>query len=157
MVQGRDHPRYGTLGDFRKFLVEAHNRGMRVITELVLNHTSDQHEWFKRSRKAKPGTPWRDFYVWSDDPLKYPDARIIFTDFEKSNWAYDPIARSYYWHRFYAHQPDLNFNNPAVVNALISVLDFWFGMGVDGMRLDAVPYLFERDGTNCENLPETYQ
>jgi maltose alpha-D-glucosyltransferase / alpha-amylase len=153
----RIHPQYGTLADFKKFLREAHTRGMRVITELVLNHTSDQHEWFKKSRKAKPGTPWRDFYVWSDTPEKYKDARIIFTDFETSNWAWDPVAKAYYWHRFYSHQPDLNFDNPEVIKALLKVLDYWFEMGVDGMRLDAIPYLFEREGTNCENLPETYR
>jgi maltose alpha-D-glucosyltransferase/alpha-amylase len=151
------HPQYGTMRDFKTFLHEAHLRGIRVITELVLNHTSDQHEWFKKSRKAKPGSVWRDFYVWSDSPEKYKDARIIFTDFEKSNWSWDAEAKAYYWHRFYSHQPDLNFDNPAVVKAVLKAMDYWFEMGVDGMRLDAVPYLFEREGTNCENLPETYQ
>ncbi len=150
------HPAYGTLRDFQVFLREAHKRGLKVITELVFNHTSDQHEWFQRSRRAAPGSSWRDFYVWSDTPEKYKDARIIFTDFEASNWTYDPVAKAYYWHRFYSHQPDLNFDNPAVRRAMLRVLDFWAGLGVDGFRLDAVPYLFERDGTNCENLPETH-
>jgi len=150
------HPSYGTLADFRAFLREAHRRGIRVITELVLNHTSDQHAWFQRARRAKPGTMWRDFYVWSDTVNKYKDARIIFKDFESSNWTWDPIANAYYWHRFYHHQPDLNFDNPEVQRALLSVLNFWLGMGVDGLRLDAVPYLYEREGTNCENLPETH-
>ncbi len=151
------NPDYGTLADFREFLREAHARGIRVITELVLNHTSDQHAWFQKSRRAKPGSVWRDFYVWSDSPDRYPDARIIFKDFESSNWSWDPVAKAYYWHRFYSHQPDLNFDNPRVHKALLRVLDFWFGMGVDGLRLDAIPYLYEREGTNCENLPETYE
>ncbi len=154
---GRVHPQYGTVQDFRKLLKEAHARGLRVITELVLNHTSDQHEWFKRSRKAPRGSKWRDFYVWSETAEKYKDARVIFTDFETSNWAWDPVAKEYYWHRFYSHQPDLNFDNPQVVKAMLRVVDFWFEMGVDGMRLDAVPYLYEREGTNCENLPETFR
>jgi maltose alpha-D-glucosyltransferase / alpha-amylase len=151
------HPDYGTLRDFQDFLRGAHQLGMRVITELVLNHTSDQHPWFQKARRSKPGSPWRDFYVWSDTPDKYPDARIIFKDFETSNWSRDPIAKAYYWHRFYSHQPDLNFDNPRVHQAMFRVIDFWLGMGVDGLRLDAVPYLFEREGTNCENLPETYE
>jgi maltose alpha-D-glucosyltransferase/alpha-amylase len=151
------HPDYGTLRDFQDFLRGAHLLGMRVITELVLNHTSDQHPWFQKARRSKPGSPWRDFYVWSDTPDKYADARIIFKDFETSNWSRDPIAKSYYWHRFYAHQPDLNFDNPRVHEAMFRVIDFWLGMGVDGLRLDAVPYLYEREGTNCENLPETYE
>ncbi|HJV35363.1 maltose alpha-D-glucosyltransferase, partial [Geomonas sp.] len=151
------HPDYGTLRDFQDFLRGAHALGMRVITELVLNHTSDQHPWFQKARHAKPGSPWRDFYVWSDTPDKYADARIIFKDFETSNWSRDPVAKSYYWHRFYAHQPDLNFDNPRVHDAMFRVIDFWLGMGVDGLRLDAVPYLYEREGTNCENLPETYE
>ena len=150
------HPSYGTLADFRRFLREAHKRGLRVINELVLNHTSDQHPWFRRARRAAPGTPSRDFYVWSDTPDGYAEARIIFKDFESSNWAWDPVAQAYYWHRFYSHQPDLNFENPDVWRAMFKTVDFWLGMGVDGMRLDAVPYLFEREGTNCENLPETY-
>jgi maltose alpha-D-glucosyltransferase/alpha-amylase len=150
------HPDYGTLRDFKEFLRKAHERGIRVITELVINHTSDQHPWFKQSRHAKKDSHWRNFYVWSDTPDKYKDARIIFKDFETSNWAWDPVAKAYYWHRFYSHQPDLNYDNPHVKKAVFRVLDFWFGMGVDGLRLDAVPYLFEREGTNCENLPETY-
>ena len=150
------NPSYGTLGDFKAFLKEAHRRGIRVITELVINHTSDQHPWFQRSRRAKPGSPWRDFYVWSDTPDKYRDARIIFKDFETSNWAWDPEANAYYWHRFFSHQPDLNFENPAVHEALMKALDFWMDMGVDAFRLDAIPYLFEREGTTSENLPETH-
>ncbi|HWV57326.1 MAG TPA: maltose alpha-D-glucosyltransferase [Longimicrobiales bacterium] len=151
------HPIYGTLSDFRHFLREAHARGIRVITELVINHTSDQHPWFQRARRARRGSPWRDFYVWSDSPDRYRDARIIFQDFESSNWAWDPVAGQYYWHRFYRQQPDLNFDNPRVHRAVQRAMDFWFRMGVDGMRLDAVPYLYEREGTNCENLPETHQ
>lgn len=151
------NPDYGTLKDFRDFLREAHKRGLRVITELVLNHTSDQHPWFQRARTAKPGSVWRDFYVWSDTPEKYKDTRIIFLDFEPSNWTWDPVAKAYFWHRFYSHQPDLNFENPQVHKALFRVIDFWFQMGVDGLRLDAVPYLYEREGTNCENLPETHE
>ncbi len=150
------HPDYGTLADFKRFLAAAHDRGMRVITELVLNHTSDQHAWFQRARHAKPGSAARNFYVWSDTTDRYREARIIFQDFELSNWSWDPVARAYFWHRFYSHQPDLNFDNPKVHEALFKVLDYWFAMGVDGMRLDAIPYLYERDGTNCENLPETY-
>ena len=150
------HPAYGTLRDFQLFLREAHNRGLRVITELVLNHTSDQHVWFQRSRRAPPGSRWRNFYVWSDSPERYSDARIIFKDFETSNWTWDPVAKAYFWHRFYSHQPDLNFDNPEVRAAMQNAMDFWLDMGVDGLRLDAVPYLFERDGTNCENLPETH-
>ena len=150
------HPAYGTLRDFQEFLAAAHERRIRVITELVLNHTSDQHEWFQKSRRAQPGTNWRNHYVWSDDPSKYSDARIIFKDFETSNWSWDPVANAYYWHRFYAHQPDLNYDSPAVRQKMLKVLDFWMNMGVDGLRLDAVPYLFEREGTDCENLPETH-
>jgi maltose alpha-D-glucosyltransferase/alpha-amylase len=150
------HPNYGTLTDFRDFLDAAHRRGLRVITELVINHTSDQHPWFQRARQAPPGSPERDFYVWSDTQDRYADARIIFKDFERSNWTWDPVANAYYWHRFYSHQPDLNFDNPAVWEALTPVLDFWLSLGVDGMRLDAIPYLYEREGTNCENLPETH-
>ena len=151
------HPAYGTLKDFQKFLREAHRRGLKVITELVLNHSSDQHVWFQRSRRAAPGSKWRNFYVWSDTPEKYKDARIIFKDFENSNWTWDPIAKAYYWHRFYSHQPDLNWDNPEVREAMFAAMDFWFDMGVDGLRLDAVPYLYEREGTNCENLPETHE
>ncbi len=150
------NPDYNTLKDFRELLKQAHDRGIRVITELVLNHTSDQHPWFQRARRAKPGSRYRDWYVWSDAPDKYLDARIIFQDFESSNWSWDPVAKAYYWHRFYAHQPDLNFDNPQVRKEMFKVLDFWFGMGVDGLRLDAVPYLYEREGTNCENLTETH-
>ena len=150
------HPHYGKREDIARLLREAHRRGMRVITELVLNHTSAEHPWFQRARRAPPGSPERDFYVWSDTPALYQDTRIIFQDYETSNWAWDPVAKAYYWHRFYTHQPDLNFDNPAVHEALFGVLDFWFEMGVDGMRLDAVPYLYEREGTSCENLPETH-
>jgi maltose alpha-D-glucosyltransferase / alpha-amylase len=150
------HPAYGTLRDFQTFLREAHNRGLRVITELVMNHTSDQHVWFQRSRRAAPGSRWRNYYVWSDSPERYTEARIIFKDFETSNWTWDPLAKAYYWHRFYAHQPDLNFDNPEVHTAMFNAVDFWLAMGVDGLRLDAVPYLYERDGTSCENLPETH-
>jgi maltose alpha-D-glucosyltransferase/alpha-amylase len=153
---GQIHPDYGTLSDFKRFLKEAHARSMRVITELVLNHTSDQHAWFQRARNAKAGSAARDFYVWSDTTDRYPDARVIFQDFELSNWAWDPVARAYFWHRFYSHQPDLNFDNPRVHSALLKILDFWFALGVDGVRLDAIPYLYQREGTNCENLPETY-
>jgi maltose alpha-D-glucosyltransferase/alpha-amylase len=150
------HPSVGTLDDFRELLTEAHARGLKVITELVLNHTSDQHPWFERARHAAPGTPERDFYVWSDDPDKWSDARIIFQDYETSNWTWDPVAKAYFWHRFFSHQPDLNFDNPQVQVAMLEVVDFWFALGVDGMRLDAVPYLYERAGTTCENLPETH-
>ena len=161
------NPNFGTLQDFRAFLAAAHDRGLRVITELVINHTSDQNPWFQKSRRAVAGlaeravdagdpTDYRDFYVWSDTPDKYPEARIIFKDFESSNWAWDPLARAYYWHRFYSHQPDLNFDNPAVHQALEKVCDYWLEMGVDGLRLDAIPYLYEREETNCENLPETH-
>ena len=150
------HPSYGTLADFKAFLREAHRRGLRVITELVVNHTSDQHPWFQKARRAKPGSPARDFYVWSETPDRYRDARIIFKDFEKSNWTWDPVAKQYYWHRFYSHQPDLNYDNPEVRRAVLDVADFWLEMGVDGMRLDAVPYLVEREGTSCENLAESH-
>ena len=151
------HPSYGNLRDFRNFLREAHRRGLHVITELVLNHTSDQHPWFQRARRAPPGSPKRNFYVWSDSPNRYLDARIIFKDFEASNWSFDAEAGQYFWHRFYSHQPDLNFDNPEVRRAMAQVIDFWMEMGVDGLRLDAVPYLFEREGTNCENLPPTFE
>ncbi|HSU52668.1 MAG TPA: maltose alpha-D-glucosyltransferase, partial [Candidatus Dormibacteraeota bacterium] len=147
---------YGNLKDFRILLHEAHKRHLRVITELVVNHTSDQHPWFQRARQAAPGSTWRDYYVWSETPDRYKEARIIFRDFEHSNWSWDPVARAYYWHRFYSHQPDLNYDHPPVVREITRVLDFWFDLGVDGLRLDAVPYLFERDGTSCENLPETH-
>jgi maltose alpha-D-glucosyltransferase/alpha-amylase len=150
------NPSYGTLDDFKEFLDAAHQRGLRVITELVINHTSDQHPWFQRARRAPPGSPERDFYVWSDTPDKYQGVRIIFQDFEPSNWSWDPLAKAYFWHRFYAHQPDLNYDNPAVHDAILPLVDYWLDMGVDGMRLDAVPYLYEREGTSCENLPETH-
>ncbi len=151
------HPVYGTVADVRRFVREAHRRGLRVITELVCNHTSDQHPWFQRARRAKPGSPWRDFYVWSDTSDRYREAPVIFKDFEASNWTWDPVAGAYYWHRFYSHQPDLNFDNPRVRRAILGVVDFWLEMGIDGLRLDAVPYLFEREGTTCDNLPETHR
>ncbi len=150
------HPDYGTLKDFEELLAEAHRRGLKVITELVLNHTSDQHPWFQRARRAPKGSVERDFYVWSDDPDKYKEARIIFADTKNSNWSWDPIAQQYFWHRFYGHQPDLNFDNPEVQKAVFRVVDFWLEMGIDGMRLDAITYLYEREGTNCESLPETH-
>ena len=151
------HPSYGSLRDFRHFLRAAHSRGMRVITELVLAHTSDVHPWFRRAREAAPGSAFRDFYVWSDTPERYKDARIIFSDFEVSNWTYDPVAGAYFWHRFYSHQPSLNYDSPLVRQAMFDVVDFWLSMGVDGLRLDAVPYLYAREGTTCENLPETFE
>jgi maltose alpha-D-glucosyltransferase/alpha-amylase len=150
------HPMYGTLADFKTFLREAHRHGLRVIIELVLNHTSDQHPWFQRACRAKPGSRQRNFYVWSDDPQKYKDASIIFKDVEVSNWTLDPVAKTYFWHRFFSHQPDLNFDNPEVHEQIFKVVDFWLDLGVDGLRLDAVPYLYEREGTTCENLPETH-
>ncbi len=150
------HPDCGTLEDFKLFLAEAHERGLRVVTELVINHTSDQHPWFQRARRSPPGSRWRSYYVWSDTAEQYDEARIIFKDFETSNWAWDPVAKGYYWHRFYSHQPDLNFDSPDVRKEVFRALDFWFEMGVDGVRLDAIPYLYERPGTNCENLPETH-
>jgi maltose alpha-D-glucosyltransferase/alpha-amylase len=150
------HPSYGTLEDFRVFLRAAHDRGLRVVTELVLNHTSDQHPWFVESRSSRE-SPKRDYYVWSDTDDKYRDVRIIFCDTEKSNWAWDPSSKSYYWHRFFSHQPDLNFANPAVREEIWGVMKFWLDEGVDGFRVDAVPYLFEREGTSCENLPETHE
>ena len=149
------HASYGTLADFRKFLGSAHDRGIRVIIEMVLNHTSDQHPWFQESRSSRDN-PRRDWYVWSDTDTRYKGARIIFLDTEKSNWAWDPISKSFYWHRFFSHQPDLNYDNPAVREQMWNVMKFWLEMGVDGFRLDAVPYLVEREGTNCENLPETH-
>ncbi len=151
------NPAYGTIEDVRRFVQEAHRRGLRVITELVVNHTSDQHPWFQRARRAPKGSPERDFYVWSDSADKYAGTRIIFKDFESSNWAWDSVAQQYYWHRFYSHQPDLNFANPAVRRAVLDTCSFWMRLGVDGMRLDAVPYLYEREGTSCENLPETHE
>jgi maltose alpha-D-glucosyltransferase / alpha-amylase len=150
------HPAYGCLDDFRRFLDECKRRDLRVITELVLNHTSDQHPWFQCSRLSPPGSRWRDYYVWSDTPGKYAGVRIIFNDFETSNWTWDEAAGAYYFHRFYSHQPDLNFDSPDVRQSVFETVDFWFSLGVDGLRLDAAPYLFEREGTNCENLPETH-
>jgi len=149
------HPSYGTLEDFRKFLESAHERGIRVIIEFVANHTSDQHPWFKESRSS-PDNPRRDWYVWSDTDTRYKGTRIIFLDTEKSNWAWDPISKAFYWHRFFSHQPDLNYDNPAVREEMWNVMKFWLEMGVDAFRLDAIPYLVEREGTNCENLPETH-
>jgi len=151
------HPSYGTLEDFQEFLDASHARGMQVLIELVINHSSDQHPWFEAARAAPAGSPERDFYVWSDTDQHYPDARIIFTDTEKSNWTWDAKAQAYYWHRFFSHQPDLNFDNPAVVAEVVRIMRFWLDMGVDSLRLDAIPYLVERDGTNCENLPETHR
>ncbi|PKL45421.1 MAG: maltose alpha-D-glucosyltransferase [Candidatus Riflebacteria bacterium HGW-Riflebacteria-1] len=150
------HPSYGTLADFKHFLHEAHSRNLRVIIELVINHTSDTHPWFQESRRAAKGSSARNYYVWNDDDNKFSDARIIFTDTETSNWSWDPVAKAYYWHRFFSHQPDLNFHNPQVVKKLIAAMRFWLDMGVDGLRLDAIPYLCEREGTSCENLPETH-
>jgi maltose alpha-D-glucosyltransferase/alpha-amylase len=150
------HPSYGTMDDVKSFLAAAHERDLQVVIELVINHTSDQHPWFQRARHALPGSPERDYYVWSDSDQKYKDARIIFTDTEKSNWTWDPIAKAYYWHRFFSHQPDLNFDNPQVMEEVLSVMRFWLDLGADGIRLDAIPYLVERDGTICENLPETH-
>ncbi|MCM0638426.1 maltose alpha-D-glucosyltransferase [Cellulomonas wangsupingiae] len=149
-------PQYGTLDDFRTLVTECHRRGMRIVVDLVMNHTSDQHPWFHASR-SDPDGPYGDFYVWSDDNTRYQDARIIFVDTETSNWTFDPVRRQYFWHRFFSHQPDLNFENPRVVDAMLDVARFWLHLGVDGFRLDAVPYLFEAEGTNCENLPETHE
>lgn len=150
------HPSYGTLEDFQTFLHAAHDRGLQVMIELVVNHTSDQHEWFQKARQAPAGSPERDFYVWSDTDDKYKEARIIFTDTEKSNWTWDPVAKAYYWHRFFSHQPDLNYDNPQVLQEVLRIMRFWLDMGVDGLRIDAIPYLVEREGTSCENLPETH-
>jgi trehalose synthase len=151
------NPTYGTRADFQHFVREAHRRNLRVITELIINHTSDQHAWFQAARRAPAGSRKRDWYVWSDDPKRYSGTRIIFTDTEKSNWAWDDVAQAFYWHRFFSHQPDLNFDNPQVRKALFRVMRFWADMGVDGFRLDAIPYLCEREGTNNENLPETHE
>jgi len=150
------HPSYGTLEDFKRFLDAAHERRLHVVIEFVLNHTSDEHAWFQRARKAPPGSVERDYYVWSDTDTKYGEARIIFVDNERSNWTWDPVAQSYYWHRFFHHQPDLNYDNPAVLRELLRIVDFWLELGVDGFRLDAVPYLVEREGTSCENLAQTH-
>ena len=149
------HPDYGTIDDFKRLIIEAHRRGIRILTELVVNHTSDQHPWFQEARRDAY-SPKRDYYVWSDADDKYKGTRIIFTDTERSNWTWDPVAKAYFWHRFFSHQPDLNYDNPAVQEEMLNVMRFWLDMGVDGFRCDAVPYLFEREGTNCENLPETH-
>jgi maltose alpha-D-glucosyltransferase/alpha-amylase len=150
------NPCYGTLNDFKLFLDAAHKRGMQVLIELVINHTSDQHPWFQAARRAPAGSAERDFYVWSPDNQRYKDARIIFTDTEKSNWTWDEVAGAYYWHRFFSHQPDLNFDSPVVMEEVLKAMRFWLDLGVDALRMDAIPYLYERDGTNCENLPETH-
>jgi maltose alpha-D-glucosyltransferase / alpha-amylase len=150
------NPAFGTMHDFRAFVKAAHERGLRVLIELVVNHTSDQHAWFQRARRAKKGSIWRDFYVWSETDKKYAETRIIFTDTETSNWTWDPVAGEYYWHRFFSHQPDLNYSNPRVIEAVMNVMRYWLDTGVDGLRLDAVPYLCEREGTSNENLPETH-
>ena len=150
------HPMYGTIEDFKTFLGAAHDRGLQVMIELVMNHTSDQHAWFQRARQAPKGSPERDFYVWSDTDKNYSDVRIIFTDTEKSNWTWDPVAQAYFWHRFFSHQPDLNYDNPRVVEEMWSVVRYWLDLGVDALRVDAIPYLVEREGTSCENLPETH-
>jgi maltose alpha-D-glucosyltransferase / alpha-amylase len=149
------HPSYGTVQDFQKFLDAAHARGLRVIADLVMNHTSDQHPWFQASRSG-PSSVYADYYVWSPTDHRFPDARVIFVDTEKSNWTLDPARGAYYWHRFFSHQPDLNYDNPAVRRAMLDVMRFWLDRGLDGFRCDAVPYLVEREGTNCENLPETH-
>src|ERR1700685_4665092 len=151
------HPMYGTIEDFQAVLAAAHERDLQVMIELVVNHTSDQHPWFQAARQAPPGSPERDFYVWSDTEEKYKDARIIFSDTERSNWTWDPIAKQYFWHRFFSHQPDLNYDNPRVVAEVLKVMCYWLDMGVDALRVDAIPYLVERDGTSCENLPETHE
>jgi maltose alpha-D-glucosyltransferase / alpha-amylase len=150
------HSEYGTIAEVKELIRAAHERGLHVITELVINHTSDQHPWFQRARRSKPGSSARNFYVWSDSDHKYEQTRIIFIDTEKSNWTWDPVAGAYFWHRFYSHQPDLNFDNPMVLKAVLSVMKFWLEMGIDGLRLDAIPYLIERDNTINENLPETH-
>ncbi|MGB1026489.1 MAG: alpha-amylase family glycosyl hydrolase, partial [Rhodospirillaceae bacterium] len=151
------NPSYGSLKDVRRFVKEAHKRNLKVITELVINHTSDQHPWFQRARRAKKGSAYRDYYVWSDDDRALAGTRIIFTDTETSNWAWDPVAEQYYWHRFFSHQPDLNWDNPKVFDEVTRVMRFWLDMGVDGLRLDAIPYLCVREGTSNENLPETHE
>ena len=150
------HPSYGTLEDFKRFLDAAHERRLHVVIEFVLNHTSEAHAWFQRARSSPSGSAERDYYVWSDTDDKYRDGRIIFVDSERSNWTWDPVAKAYYWHRFFHHQPDLNYDHPPVLDELLRIIDFWMAMGVDGFRLDAVPYLVEREGTSCENLPETH-
>ena len=147
------NPSYGTLDDFKQFIDAAHLRGMQVMIELVINHTSDQHPWFQAARLAPAGSPEREMYVWSDTDRLYEGVRIIFTDTEKSNWTWDDTAKAFYWHRFFSHQPDLNFDNPRVMEEVLKAMRFWLDMGVDALRLDAIPYLVERDGTNCENVP----
>src|SRR5260370_12441108 len=144
------------MEDCLAYLEAALERRLLVVIELVMNHSSDQHPWFQRARQAPPGSPERDYYVWSDTDQKYSEARIIFTDTEKSNWTWDPVAQAYFWHRFFAHQPDLNYDNPKVVEEMLNVMRYWLDLGVDALRLDAIPYLVEREGTNCENLPETH-
>ncbi|MGH8219710.1 MAG: alpha-amylase family glycosyl hydrolase, partial [Steroidobacteraceae bacterium] len=151
------HPQYGTRADFRRFIQEAHRRGIRIVTELVINHTSDQHPWFQAARRAPAGSRKRDFYVWSDTPTRYAGTRVIFTDTETANWTWDKEAQAHYWHRFFSHQPDLNFDNPHVERAITRIMKFWLDQGVDGLRLDAIPYLVEREGTSNENLRETHE
>jgi maltose alpha-D-glucosyltransferase/alpha-amylase len=153
----RVDPRFGSLDDFVRLVTEAHRRGLRIITELVINHTSAAHPWFQASRRAAVGSPSRDFYVWSDTDQRYRDAPVIFHEVEPSNWTWDPVAGAYFWHRFFDHQPDLNFDNPRVRLAVLGVLQFWLDQGVDGLCLDAVAHLYEREGTTCDNLPETHQ
>ncbi|HNV69488.1 MAG TPA: alpha-amylase family glycosyl hydrolase, partial [Candidatus Ozemobacteraceae bacterium] len=150
------HPNYGTLDDFRCFLDEAHDMGLRVLADLVVNHTSDQHHWFQEARRS-PQSPFRDWYVWSDTDDRYQGTRIIFKDTEVSNWTWDPMAKQYFWHRFFHHQPDLNYDNPDVQQEMLDIVAYWLSLGLDGFRVDAVPYLFEREGTCCENLQETHQ
>ncbi len=150
------HPDYGTLDDFQTFLDAAHQRGLKVVTDIVMNHTSDQHPWFQAARQDK-NSPYRDYYVWSDTGTEYAEARIIFLDTEPSNWTYDEVAGQYFWHRFYSSQPDLNYDNPQVHEEMFNAMRFWLDMGIDGFRVDAIPYLYEREGTNCENLPETHE
>jgi len=150
------HPHYGTLDDFKDLVAAVHERNMRLIADFIPNHTSDEHDWFKKSRADRYG-PYGDYYVWTDDPMKYKDARIIFIDTEKSNWTWDPVRKQYFWHRFYSSQPDLNFDNPKVCEEMLNVMRFWLALGIDGFRVDAVPYLFEQEGTICENLPQTHE
>jgi maltose alpha-D-glucosyltransferase/alpha-amylase len=153
---GAIHHDYGAVDDFKEFLDVAHSKGLRVVADLVMNHTSDRHPWFQESR-SDPASPKRDYYVWSDDATRYPEVRIIFTDTEVSNWSFDPVAKKHFWHRFFSHQPDLNYDNPAVHDEMLDIVRFWLALGLDGFRCDAVPYLYERDGTNGENLPETHE
>src|SRR5262245_969492 len=150
------HPAYGTVRDVQEFLDEAHRRGLRVVAEVVANHTSDQHPWFQAARAAPPGSPLRDFYLWSDTPARFREASVLYADAKRANWTWDPVARAYYWHRFFEHQPDLNYDNPQVRAEMLKVLRFWFDRGMDGLCLGGVSYLVEREGTSCENLPETH-